>query len=316
MLDTRKDIADVRVGNATVFGGLAVFPLFGQSPGRREYLTLRDAFARDGVEITEISEGGSVPELLLRNRLDRDIFAADGESLIGAKQNRVLNTSIYVRAGTKVSIPVSCVEQGRWSYTHRTFRAGAHSEFLSSRSAKMRSVGATLKRTGTDRRSDQGEVWDRVASRRMAFDACAPTGSMDDVYAAERSSLDSYLEHIKRERGQTGLACAIDGQIVAMELFGDETVFDQFFDRLIRSCAAEVVNVERKAALVPDRADVRAALKDVGEAEAERFDAVGSGEEWRFTAGQLSGASLVVDGRMLHLVALRDRWAGRRATRG
>jgi hypothetical protein len=40
----------------------------------------------------------------------------DGEQLVGAKQNRILNMTVLVAAETEVTIPVSCVERGRWGY--------------------------------------------------------------------------------------------------------------------------------------------------------------------------------------------------------
>ena len=43
--------------------------------------------------ITEVSEGGSVPELRVVNKGDARILVLDGEELRGAKQNRVLNTT-------------------------------------------------------------------------------------------------------------------------------------------------------------------------------------------------------------------------------
>ena len=312
MLDLNKDIADIRVGNATVFGGLAVFPLIGQTKGSRDYLTLTEAFARKGVEITEVSEGGSVPELRFRNLLDKDVFAADGEALLGAKQNRVLNVSIYVKAGDEVRIPVSCVEQGRWGYRRRDFEASEYGEFLSSRAAKMASVGSSLKMTGTDRRSDQGAVWQAVDMKCAEFAADAPTSSMEDVYIAGRRSLDEYLDKIRPQPNQVGLACAIDGKTAGVELFEDTEVFSQFFSKLIRSYAAEVVNDERIATVVPDRFAVRQLLKKASTAEMDVYDAVGSGKELRFSTARLNGSALVVDDRLLHLVLLRGGESRRR----
>ena len=311
MLDLRKTIADIRVGNATVYGGLAVFPLIGTASGPRDYLTLGEAFGRKGVEITEVSESGSVPELRFRNLLDKDVFAADGETLLGAKQNRVLNSSIYVKAGHEIRIPVSCVEQGRWGYRQRDFRAGEYSEFLSSRAAKVASVGAALKRTGTGRHSDQGEVWAQMDAKRTYFQADAPTGSMADVYEAGRPSLDRYLKHIRIEPDQVGLACAIDGRTAGIELFEDTGVFSQFFERLVRAYAAEVVNDDRIATVVPDRFAVRQLLRKVSMAEMDVYDAVGSGKELRFSTGKLTGSALAVDDRLLHLVLLRGKGSRR-----
>jgi hypothetical protein len=74
-------------------------------------LTLAEA--GEAVTIEEVSEGGDVPTVLL----------LDGEELIGAKQNRVLNTTVLVAAHSRLTIPVSCVEQDRWAY--KTARTGA-----------------------------------------------------------------------------------------------------------------------------------------------------------------------------------------------
>jgi hypothetical protein len=49
------------------------------------------------------------------------VLILDGEELVGAKQNRIVNTTILVAAGAEIVIPVSCVEQGRWTYKSDAF---------------------------------------------------------------------------------------------------------------------------------------------------------------------------------------------------
>src|SRR5262245_37956479 len=101
------------LGEAVRDGALTVFPLLGpDKPGPR-YLTLDEALEAQLAEITEISAEGNVPELLFWNKGDDPILLVDGEQLIGAKQNRVLNLTILVRPKSRIKIPVSCVEQGR-----------------------------------------------------------------------------------------------------------------------------------------------------------------------------------------------------------
>ena len=81
-----------------------------------DFVTLDNALATGALCVTEVTEGGSVPELKVNNKSDQKILLVDGEELVGAKQNRVLNITILIAPKSETNIPVSCVEQGRWSY--------------------------------------------------------------------------------------------------------------------------------------------------------------------------------------------------------
>ena len=77
---------------------------------------------KDILEITELDDSGVVPELRVRNHAEIPVLILDGEELKGAKQNRIVNISILLKENFETIIPVSCVEQGRWSYTSRNFK--------------------------------------------------------------------------------------------------------------------------------------------------------------------------------------------------
>src|SRR5580765_2077582 len=115
-----------RVGEPVHHAGLSVFPLFSDSIGQVEYCVAEQALAGGSATVEEVSESGSVPELLVDNRGDIRILLLEGEELRGAKQNRILNTSVLAAAHTKLKIPVSCVEQRRWRYSERHFRSSGH----------------------------------------------------------------------------------------------------------------------------------------------------------------------------------------------
>ena len=104
----------LEIGAPIATGPLTVFPLLRADAPPAAYALLDEALDAGLAEVTEISDGGSVPELLFRNKSDRDILLVDGEELVGAKQNRVLNLTILVGAFQEVKIPVSCVEASRW----------------------------------------------------------------------------------------------------------------------------------------------------------------------------------------------------------
>ena len=73
--------------------------------------------------VEEVNESGSVPNLAVTNKCKRPLLIPEGEILIGAKQNRVINVTVLVAAGVKFVLPVSCVEAGRWRYQSRHFES-------------------------------------------------------------------------------------------------------------------------------------------------------------------------------------------------
>src|SRR3954466_641475 len=81
----------LEVAEAHAAGGLQVFGLRWHHDKDLTYSTLDDALAAETLEVTEVSDGGSVPTLKVINKADAMVFLMAGEQLVGAKQNRVLN---------------------------------------------------------------------------------------------------------------------------------------------------------------------------------------------------------------------------------
>ena len=101
----------IEVGEPDVAGPLSVYPLFGPA-GSLDYVAF--AATKGEVAITELEGGASVNDLMVDNGGGKAVLLYEGEEVLGAQQNRVLDLSILVAANSKLQIPVSCVEQGRW----------------------------------------------------------------------------------------------------------------------------------------------------------------------------------------------------------
>lgn len=57
----------IRIGDPIRHKSLTVFPLFTQTNGPVDYLLSDEAIQSGAVTVQEVSEGGSVPELLVEN---------------------------------------------------------------------------------------------------------------------------------------------------------------------------------------------------------------------------------------------------------
>ena len=79
MTGIAHDLSGLRLGEAIEYETMKVHPLIRERLLNKDYLTLDEALQQGLVRVTEVSEGGSVPHLLLSNRGDRAVFLLDGE---------------------------------------------------------------------------------------------------------------------------------------------------------------------------------------------------------------------------------------------
>ena len=147
----------IQLGEPVVHRGVVLCPLFPRLSPAADYVTLEEALPL-GFRVTEVDEAGAVPELAVHNPLDKDVLLYDGEELLGAKQNRILNVTVLVAAGSKTRIPVSCVEQGRWASRSAAFAAAPHAAHPELRRRK----GARLLAEPMALGVAQHAVWDEV----------------------------------------------------------------------------------------------------------------------------------------------------------
>ncbi len=290
------------IGTPQVHRNLAFFPLFGPDagPGAADYLLLDEALERKLARVTEVSGAGSVPELAFENTSAEKILLVDGDELVGAKQNRIINLSILVGGGMRIPIPVSCVEQGRWSYRTSEFGSAKRSLFAKARAKKMGRVSESLRESGM-RYSKQGEVWEDVAAKVMFSRAESPTGSMSDAYDSSREALDTYSHAFRAEPGQRGAVAAIDGKVVGLELFDSAATFAKYLDKLVASYAFDALETAGGKAGAASLKQVERFLGRMQSAVAEKFAALGEGEDIRLSGEGIAGGALSAGGRVIHL---------------
>src|SRR6266404_9838332 len=150
-------LQSLQLGTTQHYKNISILPLLTPKDGSVQYQTLGDALATWDVAVTETSPSGAVPELFVTNKGNQPVILLDGEELAGAKQNRVVNTTILLKENSETRIPVSCTEQGRWSYNSKSFQESGNIMAYKSRSKKTLSVRASLQESGAYH-SNQGEV--------------------------------------------------------------------------------------------------------------------------------------------------------------
>ena len=305
-----ETLAQVRLGDVQSFQKLSLHPLLGDRTGDPDYLLLDEALQSGCASIGEVSDEGSVPELRFDNRCEKPVLLLDGEELIGAKQNRILNLSVLAPAGKGIVIPVSCVESGRWRSTSSTFASAKRAHFSKGRASKMAQVSRSMRSNGT-RRSDQSEVWSEIAEKAHRMDSFSETDAAAALYERHRSSLDDYRSAFSGVDHQVGAVFMINGKTAGFELFDAEKTLASLLPKLIESYALDAIDSADDATDGPKATDPAMLLEAVASAEIGRYPAIGLGEDWRITAPGMSAAALVHDTRIVHLCAFAQTETGK-----
>jgi hypothetical protein len=300
----RDALAALKLGAPQVHRNLALFPLLAERDPAPGYLLLEEALERKLARVTEVSEGGSVPELAFENGSAEKILLVDGDELVGAKQNRVVNISILVGAGKKLRIPVSCVEQGRWSYRrsgqHHDFASANRTLFAKARAKKAAQVSQSMRSSGR-RTADQGAIWSDVSSKLASFGVESATQAMSDAYVGRGRDLEAYAAAFRAEPRQRGAVIAIDGRPVGLELFDAAAAFAKHFGKLVQSYAMDAIETANGKHLCPSEEEVRRFIDSLKGAAAEEFAALGEGRDIRLSGERIAGGALSADGRVIHL---------------
>jgi hypothetical protein len=289
-------------GPIATFENLSMLPLVAREPGEPIYVTLDEALPTGRFRITEVSEQGSVPELRVQNDLDTPVLLLDGEELVGAKQNRVVNLTILVPAHATITIPVSCVEAGRWRHATPEFLGSPRAQFREGRARKVSQVTAALKSTARPA-SDQGDVWACIDERAQQLQAHAPSRAMSDVYKAREHTVDEYVRAMRAVEGQCGAAFAINGRLAGVEIFDAPRTLAGLLPKIVSSYALDaIVATAGIAAPAFAPAFVRKWLDAVSRVRTTSHPGVGLGESIRWDAPGLTAAALALDSRLVHFV--------------
>ena len=286
---------------------LSVYVLYFEHrpPAETHYITLEEG-VRDGtVTITE-AKRETVGTLLITNRSEHPLFLQAGELVSGGKQDRVLRTSLVIPAKSmEVPIPSLCVERSRWS-GGRGFTAlgklapssvNAEAQ-VADQSGVWRNVGAykskaraVVAKAGGARESRTSSVNEELKSKE--FEKLA-----EEYEKALRGVLNRFSHPV-------GLAAAVNGRIVSVDIYQSEALFRKLFRKLLNAAASEA------AADVTDGRVQPPTARQVADFIAGAWDGkrttekLGYGNVWvrmvghRATAGQLTYRGQLVHSQIL-----------------
>jgi hypothetical protein len=288
----------VTIGEPQHRHNLCIFPLFVSTSSTVSYLLLEEAMEQGVLEISEVSEAGSVNAVFVTNNGDTPVLLLDGEELVGAKQNRILNATVLIPPKTKIQVPVSCVERGRWHYRSSRFSPGVFG-YTTLRAGKAAQVAQNLA-TGGFFMADQGALWQEVDRKQVAMGVTCQTDAVHDIYKGYQDRLQEYVAGLQPQPEQAGVAVFINGRFSCLDLFGQPATLQKIWDKILRSYALEALEFKGRGTS-KRKPEVEPVLRAIREAEIREYPSVGKGTDIRLRGRGIVGAALVDEGSLLHL---------------
>jgi hypothetical protein len=233
--------------------------------GGDDLLVLDEAMPKKLVSIREV-DGGSVNSLTLTNKADKPLFLLAGEVIIGGHQDRIIGSNTIIPAKTTQSVPVFCVEHGRWN--------GPSTEFTT---AKALAHGRLRGHAAFDTQQD---VWNEVATKNAERKTTSSTDTYRKVALSEadgtlggtwEKQVDAALAKLPAEdrANLVGFAVAVDGKVATIDRFGSPALFGKLKDKLVRSYITEAVDVKATGKPAPTVADIKTFIADAEKAKTE-----------------------------------------------
>ncbi len=226
------------------------------------------------------------------------MIVLEGEELRGAKQNRIVNTTIIIPAGSEILLPVSCVEQGRWRHNSARFSSGENVLSPSLRSFGHGSVTRSL-RQHKSYDSDQSGIWGGIRDKFKRMSVESDTEAMSDMLdiSITPEAEETLMEEIQYQEKQIGFLAYIGGGFAGGDVFGSTELCEKQMRKLMRGYYLDALDIGIN---FPD-IKAEEILKQIAAASHEQFAAIGKGTEMRFETANIQGAWKLVDESVSHL---------------
>lgn len=270
-----------------------------------DYISCHEAMENNHIEVKEVNESGSVNNLVVLNHSNHFVFFSDGDILSGAKQNRVLNTSVFLAPNSKTIIPVSCVEQGRWRHLSQKFKGNDYLAPSKLRAKKSEEVKENLKINNSFMCS-QHSVWSEVEDYQINLRVSSPTSNLSDVFEEKKTDIDKFIADFKVDDAANGMTVFINNNILSVDSFNKTNIFKEYFQKILRGVSSEAIFLKEVNSNIAEAEIKFKTLNFFDELEKTKsniYPGVGVGNERRFDSDKISGFNLYFNDQTIHLTA-------------
>jgi hypothetical protein len=220
-----------------------------------------------------------------------------GEILSGGKQDRIVGRDVIIGPRKRNrSIPVFCVEQGRWQVKSKQFY-----------SKKNLGTHKLRYRAQSGESATQSKIWGEIAESNERLGVESKTGAYQDAYNEEK--LNKRIEEAEkamqsmaeRHENAVGALVAMGAEIVSVDIFMTPSIFRVLWPKILRSSVLSSVVTEEGGTITTEDA-----ARYIGEFVNKSYmtrESVDQGRELYYEDDELCINALIHEGGIVHLAA-------------
>lgn len=299
MSDVIDDILnEIRFFEAEHYKNMTVIGFSIPEENKIDLMSLKIGLNLGLVEISEINSDGQVGKVKVINNAVTPLLILDGEEMIGAKQNRIVNSTVIIPAKSEKIVPVSCTESGRWHYKSDYFSYSNHMASSRVRRDKQSSVSLSLRRHRTFE-SNQKEVWHNIRETERDLKLSNETCALHDSYTKKYMDIKDYKNAFSIHDNQNGLVTYINGKPVGFEMIYNSTIYKEYHEKLLESYILDAIS-KQDDDFEENDFDEELFIDKIKESEREKYDSIGLGVDYRLENDELTGSAMIYEGNLIN----------------
>ncbi len=280
-------LSSISQGEPFYEGNVLFVPVKGKG-GNGHFSLLNEAMKSEKARISEV---GNVDTVSLNYSGNNPLFVMDGEEIVGARQNRVFNTSFITERVEEFMVPVSCVEEGRYQ-GKKNFIPSEVIAYPKLRSILATSTTKSLETTQSFK-ADQSSIWESVKKTLNTLRTTSQTLSMHDGYTDKK---EMFFSEFKPDKDTIGIIAYTGKKPLGVDIFGSHSLFKKLSTRIISSYLFGAYGVKGKFSKPDGFFDKLRAIK-----EWKSFDGAGEGKEFRYIGNKIVAKASIFKDRPVHI---------------
>ena len=254
---------DIEILEGQSHENMVVVPLKTAMSYKLDILNLKKGMELGLVEVKELEES-TVNSVVVENKAVTPLILIDSEEILGAKQNRIVNSTILIGPGKSQIIPVSCTEKGRWSYK---------SEFKQSNYIANYNTRRTKEVASRHTSNYQSQIWQSISCLEDEISFKSPTSAMSESYDNLKIDHNRFLKAFEIVDGQSGVLIIQNGEIKGFEIFYNPEIYSQYHEKILRSYLFD--NRIENTTFTINMDEIRQVISNAKKSAFEKKDSVG-----------------------------------------